>query len=107
MRLEGLEHASETEQAIAFFHWLRLFSRMAMGGMIQAWEGDDGREKYLTDAHKNLFVYGWGYCDTTASRRSIASATSSSALRTIARCQRFLRTSPISFQPRVSIPIAV
>jgi hypothetical protein len=66
MRLEGLEHATETAQAKAFFHWLRLFSRMATGGMIQAWEGDDGREKYVTDAHKNLFVYGWGYCDTTS-----------------------------------------
>lgn len=66
MRLEGLEHASETEQAKAFFHWLRLFSRMATGGMIQAWEGGDGQEKYVTDAHKNLFVYGWGYCDTTS-----------------------------------------
>jgi len=66
MRLDNLEHASETEQAKAFFHWLRLFSRMATGGMIQAWEGDGGREKYVTDAHKNLFVYGWGYCDTTS-----------------------------------------
>jgi hypothetical protein len=66
MRLEGLENASETAQAKAFFHWLRLFSRMATGGMIQAWEGDDGEEKYVTDAHKNLFVYGWGYCDTTS-----------------------------------------
>ncbi len=66
MRLEGLEHASETAQAKAFFHWLRLFSRMATGGMIQAYEGNDGQEKYVTDAHKNLFVYGWGYCDTTS-----------------------------------------
>jgi len=66
MRLDGLEHAPETAQAKAFFHWLRLFSRMATGGMIQAWEGDDGQEKYVTDAHKNLFVYGWGYCDTTS-----------------------------------------
>ena len=66
MRLESLEHAPETAQAKAFFHWLRLFSRMATGGMIQAWEGDNGQEKYVTDAHKNLFVYGWGYCDTTS-----------------------------------------
>ena len=66
MRLESLEHASETSQAKAFFRWLRLFSRMATGGMIQAYEGDDGQEKYVTDAHKNLFVYGWGYCDTTS-----------------------------------------
>jgi len=66
IRLEGLQQATETAQAKAFFHWLRLFSRMATGGMIQAWEGEDGQEKYVTDAHKNLFVYGWGYCDTTS-----------------------------------------
>lgn len=66
MRLEGVEHASETAQGKAFFRWLRLFSRMATGGMIQAYEGEYGHEKYVTDAHKNLFVYGWGYCDTTS-----------------------------------------
>jgi hypothetical protein len=66
MRLEGLENASETAQAKAFFRWLRLFSRMATGGMIHAYEGDPGVERYVTDAHKNLFVYGWGYCDTTS-----------------------------------------
>jgi hypothetical protein len=66
MRLDGVEHASETEQAKSFFHWLRLFSRMATGGMIQAYEGDYGAERYVTDAQKNLFVYGWGYCDTTS-----------------------------------------
>ncbi len=64
MRLEGLENAPETAQGKAFFEWLRLFCRMATGGMIQAYEGDHGREAYVTDAHKNLFVYGWGYCDT-------------------------------------------
>lgn len=66
MRLEGLEHATETAQAKAFFRWLRLFSRMATGGMIQAYEGERGKETYVTDAHKSLFVYGWGYCDTTS-----------------------------------------
>jgi len=66
MRLEGLENAPETAQARAFFEWLRLFSRMAVGGMIQAYEGDYGHEAYVVDAHKNLFVYGWGYCDTTS-----------------------------------------
>lgn len=66
MRMERLEHASETAQAKAFFRWLRLFSRMAVGGMIQAYEGAYGKEEYVTDAHKNLFVYGWGYCDTTS-----------------------------------------
>src|SRR5579862_2070122 len=66
MRLEAVERGSETDQAKAFFHWLRLFSRMATGGMIQAYEGQDGDEQYVTDAHKNLFVYGWGYCDTTS-----------------------------------------
>jgi hypothetical protein len=66
MRLEGLESASEIAQGKAFFRWLRLFNRMATGGMIQAYEGEPGRERYVTDAHKNLFVYGWGYCDTTS-----------------------------------------
>lgn len=66
MRLEGLEHSSETAQGKAFFRWLRLFSRMATGGMIQAYEGEYGKERYVTDSHKNLFVYGWGYCDTTS-----------------------------------------
>ena len=66
MRLEHLENAGETAQAKAFFLWLRLFSRMATGGMIQAYEGEFGHERYVTDAHKNLFVYGWGYCDTTS-----------------------------------------
>ena len=66
MRLEGLGGASETAQAKAFFRWLRLFSRMATGGMIQAYEGEYGREQYVLDAHKNLFVYGWGFCDTSS-----------------------------------------
>ncbi|MBL8228150.1 MAG: hypothetical protein JNL98_06720 [Bryobacterales bacterium] len=66
MRLEGLEQATETAQGKAFFRWLRLFSRMATGGMIQAYEGEPGAEKYVTDAHKTLFVYGWGYCDTSS-----------------------------------------
>jgi hypothetical protein len=64
IRLESLDNASETAQAKAFFRWLRLFSRMATGGMIQAHEGTYGREAYVLDAHKNAFVYGWGYCDT-------------------------------------------
>ncbi len=64
MRLERVEQSSETEQAKAFFRWLRLFSKMATGGMLQAYEGRYGRERYVLDAHKNLFVYGWGYCDT-------------------------------------------
>ncbi len=66
MRIEGVANASQTAQGKAFFRWLRLFNRMATGGMIQAYEGDHGAEKYVTDAHKNLFVYGWGYCDTTS-----------------------------------------
>ncbi len=66
MRIERLENASETAQAKAFFEWMRLFSRMAVGGMIQSYEGEYGKERYVTDAHKQLFVYGWGYCDTTS-----------------------------------------
>jgi len=64
MRLAGVEKASETAQGKAFFEWLRLFCRMAVGGMIQAHEGDFNNERYVLDAHKSLFVYGWGYCDT-------------------------------------------
>jgi hypothetical protein len=37
---------------------------MAIGGMVQTYEGGYGHEAYVTDQHKNLFVYGWGYCDT-------------------------------------------
>ncbi|MBI5086575.1 MAG: hypothetical protein HZB13_18520 [Acidobacteria bacterium] len=66
IRISGTEKASETAQGKAFFEWLRLFSRMAVGGMIQAFEGDYGKERYVLDAHKGLFVYGWGYCDTTS-----------------------------------------
>ncbi|HRR55387.1 MAG TPA: hypothetical protein P5568_01525 [Acidobacteriota bacterium] len=64
MRLEGLQAADDTAQAKAFFRWLRLFNRMATGGMIQAVEGEYGEEDSVLDAHKNLFVYGWGFCDT-------------------------------------------
>jgi hypothetical protein len=64
MRIEGLEKAPETAQGKAFFEWLRLFCRMAVGGMIHAWEGPYNQERYITDAHKTLFVYGWGFCDT-------------------------------------------
>ncbi|MFB3825953.1 MAG: hypothetical protein ACE15B_04255 [Bryobacteraceae bacterium] len=66
MRIAGLEKAPETAQGKAFFEWLRLFNRMAVGGMIQAYEGPFGDERYVLDAHKQLFVYGWGYCDTTS-----------------------------------------
>jgi hypothetical protein len=66
IRISKLEKAPETAQAKAFFEWLRLFSRMAVGGMIQAFEGAYGREKAVLDAHKQLFVYGWGFCDTTS-----------------------------------------
>ncbi len=64
MRIEGLANASETAQGKAFFEWVRLYCRMAVGGMIQAHEGAYAKEQYVLDAHKNLFVYGWGYCDT-------------------------------------------
>ncbi len=66
MRISGVEKASETAQGKAFFEWLRLFSRMAVGGMIQSFEGEYGKEKSVMDAHKQLFVYGWGFCDTSS-----------------------------------------
>jgi hypothetical protein len=66
MRIEGLQHASETAQGKAFFEWLRLFNRMAVGGMIQAFEGEYGKERSVLDSHKSMFVYGWGFCDTSS-----------------------------------------
>lgn len=64
MRIEGLENATETAQGKAFHEWVRLFCRMAVGGMIQAFEGERGAERSVMDAHKSMFVYGWGFCDT-------------------------------------------
>ncbi len=64
MRIEGLEKATDTAQAKAFFVWNRLFCKMAVGGMIQASEGAFNRERSVLDPNKNLFVYGWGFCDT-------------------------------------------
>jgi len=66
MRISGVERASETAQGKAFFEWLRLFSRMAVGGMIQSFEGEYGKERSVMDGHKQLFVYGWGFCDTSS-----------------------------------------
>jgi len=87
MRLEGVEDSSETEQAKVFFRWLRLFSKMAVGGMIHANEGNYGDEKYVLDAHKNLFVYGWGYCDTHS---RIAEAAWTEYKQTAGRVQRVI-----------------
>ncbi|HUU26936.1 MAG TPA: hypothetical protein VM123_03920 [archaeon] len=63
-RLEGVENSSETRKGITFYTWLRLFSRNCYGGMPQAFEGAPGNEDFVLDPHKNLFVYGWGWCDT-------------------------------------------
>jgi len=63
-RLDGVENSSETRKGICFYTWLRLFNRVCYGGMQQAYEGLPNSEEYVSDAHKNLFVYGWGYCDT-------------------------------------------
>jgi len=64
LRLDRVEQASERQQGISVYTWLRLFNRVAEGGMQHAWEGPPGKESYVLDAHKHLFVYGWGYCDT-------------------------------------------
>lgn len=66
MSISGTANATETAQGKTFFEWLRLFSRMAVGGMIQSFEGTPGKETSVLDAHKQLFVYGWGFCDTTS-----------------------------------------
>jgi len=65
-RLENVQNASERDRAIAFHNWLRLFNRNCQneGGMAHAFEGAWGEEGFLHDAHKHLFVYGWGYCST-------------------------------------------
>jgi hypothetical protein len=65
-RLENVEKASERDRAIVFHNWLRLFSRLCegVGGMAHAYEGKWGEEDFVSDAHKHLFVYGWGYCST-------------------------------------------
>lgn len=64
MRIEGVEKATDTAQAKVFFVWNRLFCKMAVGGMIQAHEGVYNQERAVLDPNKNLFVYGWGFCDT-------------------------------------------
>lgn len=66
LRISGTDKQNETAQGKAFFEWLRLFSRMAVGGMIQSFEGPYGKETPVLDAHKQLFVYGWGFCDTSS-----------------------------------------
>ena len=67
-RIEGVENGSETAKAKVFFTWLRLFNHLCeySGGMAHANEGAWGEEGFLHDAHKHLFVYGWGYCSTHA-----------------------------------------
>ncbi len=65
-RLENVEKASQRDRAIVFHNWLRLFNRLCegVGGMAHAYEGAWGAENFVHDAHKHLFVYGWGYCST-------------------------------------------
>ncbi|OGG05788.1 MAG: hypothetical protein A3F83_05620 [Candidatus Glassbacteria bacterium RIFCSPLOWO2_12_FULL_58_11] len=65
-RLDGVEHSSERDRAISFFNWLRLYNRLCegVGGMAHAYEGAWGKEGFVFDLHKHLFVYGWGYCST-------------------------------------------
>ncbi len=65
-RIDGVSQASERDKAISFHHWLRLFNRVCenTGGMAHAFEGSWGEEGFVHDAHKHLFVYGWGYCST-------------------------------------------
>ena len=53
MRLEGVEQASETERGKVFFRWLRLFNRMATGGMIQAYEGSTARSATFSTPTSN------------------------------------------------------
>ena len=65
-RLDGVTDSSERDRAISLFNWLRLYNRLCegVGGMAHAFEGAWGEEQSVRDLHKNLFVYGWGFCDT-------------------------------------------
>jgi hypothetical protein len=67
-RIDGVSDGSERDKAVSFHNWLRLFNRLCegVGGMAHAFEGAWGEEGFLHDAHKHLFVYGWGYCSTHA-----------------------------------------
>jgi hypothetical protein len=67
-RLDGVSEGSERDKAISLHNWLRLFNRLCegVGGMAHAFEGAWGEEGFVSDAHKHLFVYGWGYCSTHA-----------------------------------------
>ncbi|HLA41202.1 MAG TPA: hypothetical protein VJ417_14470, partial [Candidatus Glassbacteria bacterium] len=59
-RLDGVTNASERDRAISFYNWLRLFNRLCegVGGMAHAYEGPWGREQFVHDQHKHMFVYG-------------------------------------------------
>jgi len=65
-RLDGVSNGTERDRAISLFKWLRLFNRLSegVGGMAHAVEGPWGEEAFVRDAHKHLFVYGWGHCAT-------------------------------------------
>ncbi|MCE5271847.1 hypothetical protein LLH00_11270 [bacterium] len=65
-RLDGVEGGSERDKAVSLFKWVRLFNRLCegVGGMAHAYEGPWGREQFVFDLNKHLFVYGWGYCST-------------------------------------------
>ena len=67
-RIDGVSEGSDRDKAVIFHNWLRLFNRLCegVGGMAHAFEGAYGKEGFLHDAHKHLFVYGWGYCSTHA-----------------------------------------
>lgn len=67
-RIDGVSEGSERDKAVSLHNWLRLFNRLCegVGGMAHAFEGAWGEEGFVHDAHKHLFVYGWGYCSTHA-----------------------------------------
>jgi len=65
-RLDGVTNGTQRDKAVSFFNWIRLFNRLCegVGGMAHAYEGAWGREQFVFDINKHLFVYGWGYCST-------------------------------------------
>ncbi|MFH1706829.1 MAG: hypothetical protein ABIF71_02805 [Planctomycetota bacterium] len=58
IRIEGKESASERDQALTIYQWVRLFG---MSG-LEPWEGRYGAEANQFDRHKTFFVWGSGDC---------------------------------------------
>jgi len=66
LRIEGKTGAPEAEQALALYHWTRLFVMSPKAG-TEPYEGPYGQEDRLVrDYTKVMFVHGCGDCDYQA-----------------------------------------